>query len=101
MVKQILKSQQTLQQSKEFDVSVLSPVGMLSPRRLKLPICYYFHFSVLMGKRKEESVSNSGSQKRQRKEYTDVHTDDSSASSQSVSSLKSHRDEDTEKFFVY
>lgn len=54
-----------------------------------------------MGKRKEESVSNSGSQKRQRKEYTDVHTDDSSASSQSVSSLKSHRDEDTEKFFVY
>ncbi|NXR77229.1 SMC6 protein, partial [Pycnonotus jocosus] len=36
-----------------------------------------------MGKRKEESVSNSGSQKRQRKEYTDIHTDDSSASSQS------------------
>ncbi|NXQ63007.1 SMC6 protein, partial [Anthoscopus minutus] len=36
-----------------------------------------------MGKRKEESVANPGSQKRQRKEYTDVHTEDSSASSQS------------------
>ncbi|XP_066170860.1 structural maintenance of chromosomes protein 6 [Sylvia atricapilla] len=38
-----------------------------------------------MGKRKEESVSNPESQKRQRKEYTDytdIHTDDSSASSQ-------------------
>ncbi|NWH94312.1 SMC6 protein, partial [Aegithalos caudatus] len=45
-----------------------------------------------MGKRKEESVSNPGSQKRQRTEYTDVHTEDSSASSQSVSSSKSHRD---------
>ncbi|NWI80438.1 SMC6 protein, partial [Dryoscopus gambensis] len=30
-----------------------------------------------MGKRKEESVSNPGSQKRQRKEYTDVHSDES------------------------
>ncbi|NXB00011.1 SMC6 protein, partial [Cnemophilus loriae] len=30
-----------------------------------------------MGKRKEESVSNPGSQKRQRREYTDVHSDDS------------------------
>lgn len=62
-----------------------------------------------MGKRKEESVLNPGSQKRQRKEYTDVHNDESdeeetldlsangSASSQSVSSLKSHRDEDIGK----
>ncbi|RMC17213.1 hypothetical protein DUI87_05790 [Hirundo rustica rustica] len=38
---------------------------------------------ILMGKRKEESVSNSGSQKRQRREYTDVCIDESSASSQS------------------
>ncbi|NWW60448.1 SMC6 protein, partial [Ifrita kowaldi] len=30
-----------------------------------------------MGKRKEESVSNPGSQKRQRKEYTDIHSDES------------------------
>lgn len=62
-----------------------------------------------MGKRKEESVSNPGSQKRQRKEYTDIHNDESneeetlefsansSASSQSVSSLQSHRDGDTRK----
>lgn len=81
-------------------MSVLAPMGSLWPRRLKLTIFHYFHFSVLMGKRKEESVSNSGSQKRQRKEYTDytdIHPDDSSASSQSVSSLKSHRDEDTRK----
>ncbi|NXE34127.1 SMC6 protein, partial [Ptilorrhoa leucosticta] len=30
-----------------------------------------------MGKRKEESVSNPGSQKRQRREYTDIHSDES------------------------
>ncbi|XP_063280660.1 structural maintenance of chromosomes protein 6 [Prinia subflava] len=38
-----------------------------------------------MGKRKEESVSNPGSQKRQRKECPEVYTDESSASSQSES----------------
>lgn len=62
-----------------------------------------------MGKRREESVLNPGSQKRQRREHTDVHSDESneeetlelsangSASSQSVSSLKSRRDEDIRK----
>lgn len=61
-----------------------------------------------MGKRKEESVLTPGSQKRQRKEYTDVHSDESNdeetlefsansgASSQLVS-IKNHRDEDVRK----
>lgn len=90
-------------------MSVLSPVGMLWPRRLKPIIFHYFHFTVLMGKRKEERFSNPGSQKRQRRENTNVQSDESSeeetlgfsadnnASSQSVSNLKNHRDEDVRK----
>lgn len=61
-----------------------------------------------MGKRKEGSVLTPGSQKRQRKEYTDIHNDESneeetlefsansSAPSQLVS-IKCHRDEDIRK----
>lgn len=61
-----------------------------------------------MGKRKEESRLTPGSQKRQRKEHTDIHSDESDeeetlefsansgAASQSVS-IKSHRDEGIRK----
>lgn len=78
-------------------MSVLSSVGMFSTTRLKPIIFCYFHFSVLMGKRKEESISKPGPHKRQRQEYADEHSDESneeensqsSADSNSVSCLKS------------
>lgn len=71
-------------------MSVLSSVGMFSSRRLKPTIFHYFHFSVLMGKRKEESISKPGSHKRQRQEYTDEHSDDSNEEENSQSSADSN-----------
>lgn len=65
-----------------------------------------------MGKRKEESISKPGSNKRQRQEYTDEHSNesneeeisqlsaDSNLSSLSVSCLKSCSGEDIRKSFV-
>lgn len=58
-------------------MSALSSVGIFSSRRLKLRVFHCFHFSALMGKRKEESVSKPRSRKRQRQEYTDEHSDES------------------------
>lgn len=75
-------------------------------RRLKATIFHYFNFSVLMGKRKEESISKPGSHKKQRQEHRDEHSDesneeenlqssaDSSFSSLSVSCLKCREGKD-------
>ncbi|XP_030346919.1 structural maintenance of chromosomes protein 6 isoform X3 [Strigops habroptila] len=69
---------------------------MFSSRRLKATIFHYFHFLVLMGKRKEESISKPGSQKRLRQEYTDDHSDESNEEENSQSSADSFSSLSTE-----